>query len=199
MSGTELITDDNKVHELLFTRLNKKKENMNVLDFVIIRGQWIFEEGREISPIEIKIEGNRIQNLFDNYKNNKIRFRPIGLLLASSRVNDTEKIFLQKTGLKSAKYALLNEEYKQIIGIANLNQIKNWEILKTSSKWVDITFQEQKDNKNTLHSSFRFVSNNKDDALNFSLKLVDSNDKIVKFTENEKKYPILEFIIEFLG
>ena len=199
MSGTELITDDNKVHELLFTRLNKKKENMNVLDFVIIRGQQIFEEGREISPIEIKIEGNRIQNLFDNYKNNKIRFRPIGLLLASSRVNDTEKIFLQKTGLKSAKYALLNEEYKQIIGIANLNQIKNWEILKTSSKWVDITFQEQKDNKNTLHPSFRFISNNKDDALNFSLKLVDSNDKTVKFTENEKKYPILEFIIEFLG
>ena len=199
MSGTELITDDNKVHELLITRLNKKKENMNVLDFAIIRGQQIFEEGREISPIEIKIEGNRIQNLFHNYKNNKIRFRPIRLLLASSRVNDTEKIFLQKTGLKSAKYALLNEEYKQIIGIAHLNQIKNLEILKTSSKWVDITFQEQKDNKNTLHPSFRFVSNNKENALNFSLKLVDSNDKTVKFTENEKKYPILEFIIEFLG
>ena len=106
-------------------------------------------------------------------------------------MNETEKIFLQTTGLKSAKYALLNEEYKQIIGMANLNQIENWEILKTSSNWFDIIFQEQKDNKNTLHPSFSFVSNNKDNVLNFSLKLVDYNIKIVKFTENE--------FIEFLG
>ena len=107
---------------------------MNVPDFIIIRCQQIFEEGKKINPIEIKIEDNRIQNLFDNYKNSKIRFRPIRLLLASSIVHDTEKTFFQTTGLKSAKYALLNEEYKQIIGIANLNQIENWEILKTSSK-----------------------------------------------------------------
>ena len=103
-------------------------------------------------------------------------------------MNETEKIFLQTTGLKSAKYALLNEEYKQIIGMANLNQIENWEILKTSSNWFDIIFQEQKDNKNTLHPSFSFVSNNKDNVLNFSLKLVDYNIKIVKFTENEKNF-----------
>ena len=115
ISRTELITDDNKVHELLFTRLNKKKKNMNVLDFVIIRGQQVFEEGREINLMEIEIEDNRIQNLFDSYKNNKIRFRPIRLLLANSIVNDTEKIFLQTTGLKSAKYALLNEEYKKLL------------------------------------------------------------------------------------
>ena len=115
ISRTELITDDNKVHELLFIWLNKKKKNMNVLDFVIIRGQQVFEEGREINLMEIEIEDNRIQNLFDSYKNNKIRFRPIRLLLANSIVNNTEKIFLQTTGLKSAKYALSNEEYKKLL------------------------------------------------------------------------------------
>ena len=72
--------------------------------------------------------------------------------------------------------------------MANLNQIENWEILKTSSNLFDIIFQEQKDNKNTLHPSFSFVSNNKDNVLNFSLKLVDYNIKIVKFTENEKNF-----------
>ena len=68
-------------------------------------------------------------------------FKRIGLLIASSVTNDTEKIFLQTTGLKSAKYALLNDEYKQVIGTANLNQIENWNTLKQTSKWVDITFQ----------------------------------------------------------
>ena len=82
----------------------------------------MFEEGRDINPIEIIMEDNRVRNLFEKYKDNKVRFKLIGLLIASSVVNDTEKIFLQTTGLKSAKYALLNDEYKQIIGIANLKK-----------------------------------------------------------------------------
>ena len=176
---------------------------MNIFDFLIIRGQQVFGEGRDINPIEIKIEGNRVRNLFEKYKDNKVGFKLIGLLIASSIVNDTEKIYLQTTGLKSAKYAFLNDEYKQIIGIVNLKQIENWDALKQSSKWVDITFQEQIENKNTHHPSFsfilRFISNNKEDMLDFSLKLVDSNSKIIKFADVEKKLPILEFIIEFLG
>ena len=82
----------------------------------------MFEEGRDINPIEIIMEDNRVRNLFEKYKDNKVRFKLIGLLIASSVVNDTEKIFLQTTGLKSAKYALLNDEYEQIIGIANLKK-----------------------------------------------------------------------------
>ena len=199
VSGTELVTDDNKVCELLFTKLSKSKKTMNVLDFIIMRGQQVFEEGRDINPIEIKIEDNRVQNFFDKYKDNKVMFKLIGLLIASSIVNDTEKIFLQTTALKSAKYALLNDEYTQIIGIANLNQIENWDTLKQDSKRVDITFQEQIANKNTLHPSFSFISNSKEDVLNFSLKLLGSNNKIIKFADGERKFPILEFIIEFLG
>ena len=172
---------------------------MNILDYLIIRGQQVFEEGREINPIEIKIEDNRVRNIFDKYKDNKVKFKLIGLLIVSSVVNNTEKIFLQTAGLKSAKHTLLNDEYKQIIGIANLNQIENWDTLKQSSKWVDITFQEQIESKNTSHTSFSFISNNKEDVLGFSLKLVDCNNKIIKFAEGEKKFPILEFIIEFLG
>ena len=64
VSGTELVTHDNKIYEFLFTRL-KSPNKMNVLDYVIVRGQQVFEEGREINPIEIKVEDNRIRNLFD--------------------------------------------------------------------------------------------------------------------------------------
>ena len=163
---------------------------------MIIRGQQVFEDGREINPIEIK--DNRIRNFFDKYTINKVKFKLTGLLIASSVVNDTEKIFLQTTGLKSAKYALLNGEYKQIMGIVNLKQIENWDTVKQSSKWVDITFEEQIENKNTSHPSFSFISNNKEDALSFSLKLVGSDNKLIKFVEGEKKFPILEFIMEFV-
>ena len=70
VSRTELVTADNKVHELLLRRLKKSQKNMNILDYVIIRGQQVFEEGREINPIEIKIEHKRIRNFFDKYRNN---------------------------------------------------------------------------------------------------------------------------------
>ena len=96
------------------------------------------------------------------------------------------------------KYALLNNKYKQLIGILNLNYHENWNGLKKSSRWVDVTFQEQIENKNTFHLSFSFISNNKEDFLSFSLKLVDTNNKITKFTKGEKKFPILEFLIEFI-
>ena len=36
----------------------------------------MFEEGRNINLIEIKIEDNRVRNLFENYKDNKVRFKP---------------------------------------------------------------------------------------------------------------------------
>ena len=48
---------------------------MNILDFLIIRGQQVFEEGRDINPIEITIEDNRVRNLFEKYKDNKVRFK----------------------------------------------------------------------------------------------------------------------------
>ena len=171
---------------------------MRIEDFAIVRGQQVFEEGREINPIEIKIEDNRIRNLFDKYKNYKVNFKLIGLLLASSVQNDTGKIFLQTVGLKSAKYALLYEEYKQVIGNVNLTQIENWNTLKQTSKWVDVTFQEQIENKNTLHPAFSFISTYKEDVLGFSLKLLDTSNKIIKFTERGKKFPILGFMIEFV-
>ena len=198
VSGTKLETADNKVHEILITRLRKSKKNMVILGFLIIKGQQVFEEGKEKNPIEIKIEDNRIRDFYDKYKNNKVKFKYIGLLIPSSVANNTEKIFLQTTGLKSAKYVLLNDEYTQIIGIVNLNQIENWDTLKQSSTWVDITFPEQIENKNTRHLSFSFISSNKEDVLGFSRKLVGTNNNIIKFADGEKKYPIVEFIIKFL-
>ena len=205
------ITNTHKINLISAKNAQKlyieKYANRDKLDFqlkhvsgteLVTRGQQVFEDGREINPIEIKVGDNSIRNFFDKYKNSKVKFKLIEFLIVNSVDNDTEKIFLHTTGLKSAKYALLNDEYKQIIGIVNLQQIENWHTLKQRSKWVDITFEEQIENKNTSHPLFSFISNNKEDVLSFSLKLVGSDNKLIKLAEGEKKFPILEFIIEFV-
>ena len=41
---------------------------MTTIDFISIPGQQNFEDDAEISPIEMKIENDKIQNMFEKYK-----------------------------------------------------------------------------------------------------------------------------------
>ena len=132
-------------------------------------------------------------------KKKKIRFKLNGILFASSIKNNTEKIFLQTAGLSSAKYPLINGKYKQMIGVINLNEIRNWSEIKKTSRWVNVTFQEQTDNRDTSHPSFNFTTNNTGNLLNFTSKLVDTDNKPAEFADGEKIFPITDFIIEFLA
>ena len=61
-----------------------------------------------------------MKNIFDRFDKNKIRLKLKGILFASTVKNNTEEIFLQKAGLSGAKYALINDKYKQIIGVIKL-------------------------------------------------------------------------------
>ena len=40
---------------------------MTTIDFTSIRGQQNFEDDVEINPVEIKIENDKIQNMFEKY------------------------------------------------------------------------------------------------------------------------------------
>ena len=105
---------------------------------------------------------------------------------------------MQTTGITDAKYGLKNDDFKQVIGVINLNHIENWNEIKKSSQWVNVYFQVQRDNKNVKHFSYNFITNNKSDLLNFKLKLADTNNKLIEFAQDEKKIAILNFMIEFL-
>ena len=74
---------DQKVHNILISKIGKKKEKkIEVFDFINVRGQQTFEEN-EINPIGIKIENNKIQNMLENYKKYPTRFNPDGMLFSS--------------------------------------------------------------------------------------------------------------------
>ena len=105
---------------------------MEIIHFVLKPGQQSFEEEAEISPIEIKLKNDKIQNMFEKYKKYVARLRLEGSLFSSSMKNDNEKIFLTTNGLVDAKYNLIDRILYQVIGIINLNKIKNWNEIKKS-------------------------------------------------------------------
>ena len=199
ISGEKADTVDKSSSNINFLTEKKEKKQMSVLDFVIIRGQQGFDEEKVINPIEIRVENNRIQNMFDKYARKKVRFALEGILFSRSVKNGTEKIFLQSAGLTDTKYGLINDGFKQVIGVMNLNQIEIWNEIEKSSRRVNVNFQPQRDNKNARHFFYNFITNNKDDQLNFKLKLVDTDNKLIEFAQGEKKIPILNFMIEFLA
>ena len=66
---------------------------MDVLDFVLTKGQQSFQEEKDINPTEIKIENNNIENMFDKCRKNKVRFSVEDLLFSSSKLTIPKKYF----------------------------------------------------------------------------------------------------------
>ena len=131
VSRKEIQTTDSKVHNFQITKIGKKgKQKMNVVDFISVRGQQQFEKNAEINPIEIKIENEKVQLMFQTYNKYIIGLKLESLIFSSSIENNTEKIFLVTNGLSDAKYSLINDELFQTIGVINLRDIENWEKIK---------------------------------------------------------------------
>ena len=161
-------------------------------------GQQQFEENAEISPIKIKIENEKIELMFQKYNKYIIRFKLESLIFSSSIKNNTEKIFLVINGLSNAKYSLINGKLFQTVGVINLNKIENWGKIKKSSRWLNVNFHLQTNNRSAKHFSYNFSTRKTGDVLNFTLKLIDNKNKIIKFEKNEKKFLVLGFLIEFI-
>ena len=80
-----------------------------------------------------------------------------------------------------------------------MNEIKNWNAIKKSSQWVNGNFQAQGDNRDVKHSLYNFITKNTGDELNFTLKLIDDENEEIKFEEKEKKFPIVNYLLQFLA
>ena len=124
---------DQKIHNFQITKTGEKmKARMTTIDFISIRGQQNFEDDAEINSIKIKIENDKIQNIFKKYKKTSAKFSLEGLLFLSAIKSETKKIFVTVGGLMDAKYSLINGNLYQTIGVINLNEIKNWNKIRKS-------------------------------------------------------------------
>ena len=73
----------------------------------MIKGRQDFEIYELITPIEFKIENERVMNTL---KNEKVtyRFVPVGLLFRSTIKNDADQILIVSNRLNNRQNALLN-------------------------------------------------------------------------------------------
>ena len=118
------------------------------------------------------------------------RLTPLGILFPASVKNDTEQIFITCRELNNVKKALINSKIYGLIGITDLKKINDWEEIKGRSLWINVTFEEQKEINNSKHLCFPFMTRALSDLLNFSINLVNDNNKQIVFEDNEKNKDI---------
>ena len=118
------------------------------------------------------------------------RLTPLGILFPASVKNDTEQIFITCRELNNVKKALINSKIYGLIGITDLKKINDWEEIKGRSLWINVTFEEQKEINNSKHLCFPFMTRALSDLLNFSINLVNDNNKQIVFEGNEKNKDI---------
>ena len=161
---------------------------MAIIDFISMRGQQNFENDAEIKPVEIKIENDKIQNMLEKYLKKSVKYSLEGLLFLSAIKDETGEIFVTVGGLMDGKYDLINGKLYQTIGVINLNEIKNWNEIKKSSRWANINFEAQGVNKGAKHFLNNFITKNTGNVLNFRLKLIDDENKEIKLEDEEKNF-----------
>ena len=87
----------------------------------MIRGKQGFEKYELITPIEIKIENERVMNTLKNEKAT-YRFVPVGLLFRSTIKNDADQILIVSNRLNYRQNALLNGKMYKILEVINLTR-----------------------------------------------------------------------------
>ena len=91
-----------------------------------------------------------------------------------------------------ANYSLPNGFLYEINGVINLNKIKNWKEMKKLLRWVNVQFQQWINNRQSKSFTCIFKTKDKEDVLNFSLKLIDEKNEEMKL-KDEKNNSKLRF------
>ena len=129
--------------------------------------------------MDISTDNNDIISSLTRYKKHKYFFIITSLLFSSSFTDETNVLFISRTGLNDANKALINGKFYQTLGVINLSEIYNLENIKGNSRWIDTVFSVW-------------------GMLNFSFLLVNDKAELISFPGSEQKIPVSNFKIQVI-
>ena len=166
------------------------------IESVIIRAQQNFDVVGGLNPIQIEIKDDAVINIFKKYKNVVYKIIPLGLLFPVSIKNDTRQIFVLAKKLNGVKKCILTYKYYDILGVIDLNKIKNWEDVKGKSIWTNVQFKSHKETNNSSYFCFPFLTRSFNDLTSFNIFLQDDSNKKIELESGEQKVSIFNFQID---
>ena len=112
-------------------------------------------------------------------------------MFSSNFTNETDVNFLCCDGLSNAKEALINSELKKALGVTYLSKVPIWSSAKEQTKRSQAIFVDSELQTKPSHLVFVFTTN-LSDLLSFTVTLLDSDGKEIKFSRDEKKVLVID-------
>ena len=119
-------------------------------------------------------------------------------LFSSNFTNETDVTFLCCDGLSNAKEALIKSEFRKVLGVNYLSKVPNWSLAKGQTKRLQTIFVDSEFQTKPSHLAFAFTTRNLSDLLSFTVTLLDSDGKEIKFPQDEKKILTIGYRIEII-
>ena len=194
----------NKVFNFAVLRTEKNKRmsekramNLEIIDTICILGIQD-NDANFLNPITISVSSDTVIIRLTNYEKYRYRFLLESLLFSSNIENDTDVILISCEGLSDANQALTKSKLTSLLGACYLNELKDSELVKGQLKRSQAIFTGSEKIRSSSHFAFAFTTRNISDLLNFTVILLDGNDKEIKFPANEKKLLIINFQIQII-
>ena len=176
----------------------KRKMHGEAVDTILIKGLQNYDKYTLLNPPDLSFRSNSLNEKFKQYKGYTYLFVIKNLLFSANFENDTEIIFIICHNLNSAKEALSDGKTNKILGLINLNEIKNWASVKGESLHVNASLTDSYYPEKVDHLAFSFKTKTPTELLDFSCELLNDKAKPIKFAADEKKVLVFDFVISVL-
>ena len=202
-SAKILLKDDN-IHNLLListeklTRVGQKKKMVEIVDKILVKALQNYDKYTTLNPLEVNLNSNYLSKIIHDYKGYIFEVRLINVLFSSNITNDTQNIFITCQNLTSAKKALINDKIYYLLGIINLNEIKQWNEMKGRSLYVNAKIDDSHYMQTVKHFGFAFKTSFPTEFLEFTCEFLDDQAKKIEFAVGEEKVPIIDLEINIL-
>ena len=113
-------------------RIGEKRHKSCEVDKILISGLQHLEQYHKLNPIDSKIGNSQIISLLSNY--GKYRPKITSLLINGSFNQTTNVIFITCNRLSDAKKALISGKILNILGVINLTEKTNFDLIKNLFK-----------------------------------------------------------------
>ena len=171
---------------------------VEIVEKVLIKALQDYNNYTTLNPLDVNLNSNYLSKVIDDYKGFIFEVRLINVLFSANFTNDTQNIFITCQNLTSAKKALINDKIYYLLGIINLNEIKQWKEMKNKSLYVNAKIHDSHYMETAKHFGFAFKTSFPTEFLEFTCEFLDDQAKKIEFADGEEKVPIIDLEINII-
>ena len=199
LDGTpaKFFSNEISVNFIIRSEKNSRKRKMYdilpIEDTFLVLGIQDLKQLSTLNPIFLDISNSPT---FDNFvikyspKKHFYRFRLLTVMLSSKMLNvDNGDIIVSCIGLNDCKKSDVNRKPTDVLGIIHIENIANWNQLKSTSSWVNIDLTDYSEIQRAGNISFSFITDSIHDIAEFDLVFLSGRGEHIKFLQGEQKIP----------